>query len=399
MKRSYIILLAILLIAFYLNPTTLAHAQSSEPVVHAVLFYSPSCPHCHQVINEDLPPLFEKFGTQLNIVGVDVSQPAGQALYQAAIEQFSIPENRLGVPTLILDNIVMVGSLEIPEQFPGLVERYLVLGGVDWPDIPGLSEAMNPSSTADELTASSTPESTVDPPTVTSPTKTTALQATPVPATVSPSIASPTATSGLLLTDNQNSNWLDNLARDPAGNTLAIFVLAGMLAAVFWVVIALFRAHTEQSPINGWSWLIPVLSIIGFGVAGYLAYVETAQVTAVCGPVGDCNTVQQSEYARLFGILPIGVLGLTGYIFIVLTWLFARFSNNWVADLASMFLFILTASGTIFSIYLTILEPFVIGATCAWCLTSAVLMTCLMILSIEPAKIALSKRILRSPVR
>jgi uncharacterized membrane protein len=44
-------------------------------------------------------------------------------------------------------------------------------------------------------------------------------------------------------------------------------------------------------------------------------------------------------------------------------------------------MFILAFVGTLFSIYLTLLEPFVIGATCAWCLTSAALMTALMLLS------------------
>jgi uncharacterized membrane protein len=34
--------------------------------------------------------------------------------------------------------------------------------------------------------------------------------------------------------------------------------------------------------------------------------------------------------------------------------------------------------GTLFSVYLTFLEPFVIGATCAWCLTSAVVITLLL---------------------
>jgi uncharacterized membrane protein len=39
----------------------------------------------------------------------------------------------------------------------------------------------------------------------------------------------------------------------------------------------------------------------------------------------------------------------------------------------------------LFSLYLTYLEPFVIKAVCAWCLTSAVIMTLLMLLSIGPA--------------
>jgi uncharacterized membrane protein len=134
------------------------------------------------------------------------------------------------------------------------------------------------------------------------------------------------------------------------------------------------------------------LCVVGFGVAGYLAYVETAQVAAVCGPVGDCNTVQQSEYARLFGILPIGVLGLAGYGFIMIAWLIARYTDNWLADLAAISLFIMTISGTLFSIYLTFLEPFVIGATCAWCLTSAVLMTVLMLLSAQLARLALFRK-------
>jgi uncharacterized membrane protein len=43
-----------------------------------------------------------------------------------------------------------------------------------------------------------------------------------------------------------------------------------------------------------------------------------------------------------------------------------------------------TVSGVAFSIYLTFLEPFVIGATCAWCLTSAILITVLMWLAAGP---------------
>ena len=41
--------------------------------------------------------------------------------------------------------------------------------------------------------------------------------------------------------------------------------------------------------------------------------------------------------------------------------------------------------GTLFSIYLTFLEPFVIGASCAWCLASAVLMTAILVMSAKPA--------------
>jgi uncharacterized membrane protein len=50
----------------------------------------------------------------------------------------------------------------------------------------------------------------------------------------------------------------------------------------------------------------------------------------------------------------------------------------------------MSAIGMLFSIYLTFLEPFVIGATCAWCLASAVIMTALFWLSLLPGKSSLT---------
>jgi uncharacterized membrane protein len=169
----------------------------------------------------------------------------------------------------------------------------------------------------------------------------------------------------------------ERLARDPAGNTLAIIVLLGMLLSTTGIVKLLRSGKKKLWNARPSLW-IPVLCLAGGVVAGYLAYVETAQVQAVCGPVGDCNTVQQSQYARLFGVLPIGILGLVGYLAILATWLVGRYGAERPARLASQVMLGMTLCGVLFSIYLTFLEPFVIGATCAWCLSSALLMTALM---------------------
>jgi len=42
---------------------------------------------------------------------------------------------------------------------------------------------------------------------------------------------------------------------------------------------------------------------------------------------------------------------------------------------ARRFLVVAALVGTVFSMYLTALEPFVIGASCMWCLSSALGMT------------------------
>jgi len=350
MKR-HIFIIAALLVSLLILPVTRAEAQTTLPVVHAVLFYSPTCPHCEKVITETLPPLIKKYGDQFLIIGVDVTQPQGETLFLAAMDQFKLAQG--GVPFLVIGEKYLFGSTDIPEQLPDLIDTYLAQGGVDYPDVPGLREALSAAGDS-------------------------AQQTTPNPDPVSPASAPPT---------QLNLNWQAKFAQDPSGNTLAVLTLAGMLAAVIWTVIQ-FKQKKTDAPENTWNWVIPILCVIGFGVAGYLTYVEITQVSAVCGPVGDCNTVQQSEYARLFGIIPIGALGLAGYTAMVIAWLTARFINGKTADLATLSMFGMAVFGTLFSIYLTFLEPFVIGATCAWCLTSAILMTLLMLLLIKPASAA-----------
>ncbi|MEI7644533.1 MAG: vitamin K epoxide reductase family protein [Chloroflexales bacterium] len=300
-------------------------AQAADPVVHAVLFYSPTCPHCHIVMEQVLPPLQARYGAQLRILTVDVSQPAGQALYQTALTTFAVPQDRLGVPALFVGSELMVGSAEIPARLPALIVSTLQSGGNDWPAIAGLAPWLNAGASPDAPT-------------------------------------------------------LSPFQRDPLANGMALALLLVMIGSVVALLLTLRPPFDHAMP----TWrarAIPILSIAGAGVALYLAVVELSGAPAVCGPVGDCNTVQQSPYARLFGVLPIGVLGVVGYIAILAAWALRRAGGN-VADIAAKTLPILAFLGTIFSIYLTFLEPFVIGATCMWCLTSAALMTALLWLTV-----------------
>ncbi len=299
--------------------------KAEIPIVHALLFYSPTCPHCHKVISDVLPPLIKKYGQQLHIVAINVRQADGNALYKAAIKQFNIPKDRFGVPTLIVGNQVLVGSGEIPTQFPELIDKFLAQGGIDWPPIQGL----------EQLKAVSESE-------------------------------------GRMM---QSLTLSEKLARDPIGNGAAIIVLIGMLIVVLRV---LMRLNLKNPRSMQQEWIVPILSLLGLAVSSYMLYIETTGTAAICGPVGDCNTVQQSEYAYLFGILPIGVLGVIAYLAILLVWSIGHYGSGKLARLASLSLFILALSGTLFSIYLTFLEPFVIGATCAWCLASAIIMTVLL---------------------
>ncbi len=403
-----------------LAPASLA---SQTHPVRAVLFFSPTCPHCHQVINEDLPVIFERFGGkpavwadpaagprgpaffyltngELEVLLVDASQQAGGMLYETASQQLAIPPARMGLPRLVVGDSVLVGSLEIPTRFPAMIERARAGGGLDWPAIDGLAEHIPvipavqvADATADDTAAGPTAE---EPPPQTHAARdsiaaTAADQAVPPPAapplggdsaparsnaaavTAVDSAPGAAVQSSLEAIRVVHETPWTRFRRDPAGNSMSVIVLL-VMAWSLWTV---------SSRAAGWSaretasFAVPVLAMIGFCVAGYLTYVEMSGALAACGPVGDCNAVQQSPYARVGG-MPVGLLGLAGYAGVLVTWGVSRSGPGGVAQWATFALLPMAFVGVLFSVYLTFLEPFVIGATCMWCLTSAVIMTLLL---------------------
>jgi uncharacterized membrane protein/thiol-disulfide isomerase/thioredoxin len=367
-----------------------AGAQHAE--VRAVLFFSPTCPHCHTVMEQHLPPLMDRFGDRLQVVTIDASTPDGGRLYQDMIAGYGLPRSRLGVPALVVGDRVLVGAEEIPQLLPGIVTAGLAAGGIDWPDVTSIRAALARAGLLEPLPAAvPAPRPPEVQPTQDPATPVQSAPAHPTPATPAtsaraespPGIESgstaggatplPQPTGGQTLrdvTDNAApAAVLQRFMRDPAGNGVAVLVLAGLLLTLAWSVYTV----RSRTPMKGEApaWLIPVLVLCGAAVASYLSFVEVTGSTAVCGPVGDCNTVQQSPYATLFGFLPVGVVGLFGYAAIGGAWALGRRGPQRRRQWAAMALWATALIGTAFSAYLTFLEPFVIGASCAWCLTSA----------------------------
>ena len=362
-KRSLLLVVILLL----LIPIGKVWAQG--PLVRAVLFYSPSCPHCHEVMTEHIPTISDQYGDDLQIVVVNTAVEGGALLFQATLEMFDVPPERRGVPMLVIGDQVLVGSIEIPERFPDLVQEGFDQGGLDWPAIPGLIEALPP-----ELTGPVTGEVTPDPTDVPEPTAEIVPTDTPFPTIDDPE-------------QDSLSKWFAGvkfrIMLDPAGNILALVVLAGMVISVIGIVVLLLTKRPSPTP--RWvTWALPVLSLVGIIIASYLSYIEITQETAFCGPVGDCNSVQHSSYAKLFGVVPIGLLGLAGYVAILVAWYVSQKTTGPIKSYAVLILMGMTFFGTTFSIYLTYLEPFVIGATCMWCVLSAVIMTSQMWLMLPP---------------
>jgi uncharacterized membrane protein len=349
MKKRFYLILGLLLFTFL--PTRTINAQTAvSPAVQAILFYSPTCPHCHLVINDLLVPMQEQYGDQLQILGVDISQPGGSLLFVETLNHFGLPPDQTGVPTLIVADTVLNGSLQIPEEFPGIVEDGLAAGGIGWPDIPGLQEMVP------DLPPSAAPQA-----------------AEVVPDTA----VTQTETEGIQTGVN---SAMTNSNHPVDGAWLAWLVMALLVVAILYTGIHSMGAGSTvlKRPSTNQNVVFTLLVLVGLVVAGYLAYIETTQSLAVCGPVGDCNTVQASDYATILGI-PIAILGLINYIAVGLLWFMQSRVQEEQRQLVWLGLMGLTFVGVLFSIYLTALELFVIRAVCAWCLTSAVVSALLLI--------------------
>ena len=451
-RLSFLLLSALLLASAF---PIVVQAQSSPQVVHAVLFWIDGCPHCHEVLDNVLPPLQEKYGAQLEFLLVEVvGTDDVDRLYEVAAA-YDIPREQVGVPFLIVGDHVLIGSLQIPEELPGLIDRYLAQGGVDWPEIPQLNAFLTQTTPTPQVapTASGAVVQAI---------LFTTLDCSSCQLVTAPTLGSLKERYGdrvkiqivdvitsadveyvyqvaegygfsredvdlplliigdQMLIDDEIPARLENLVEEflqagginfpilpprldvtvtpvpvfvtiepdaaavvqSNGFTLAIVIMALMTAALIYSLVAFIVGKSFSLP--PWAdWLIPALIVTGVGVAGYLSYVETQSVAAICGPVGDCNTVQQSQYAKLFGILPIGVLGLLGYLGLLAAWLACRFVPKLERPAAIGF-WGMAFFAVIFSLYLTYLEPFVIKAVCIWCLASAVIVTLLLLLGTPP---------------
>lgn len=337
-KALQLIFAAVLLLAIPINAKADA-SQSKTVVVHVVMFYSNGCSYCNQVLSSTLPALQEKYQAKLDILLVDVATLDEVNNLYSLGAAFGLSKAQVMVPFLVIDHTALVGADQIDTQLSGLIDKYLANGGVDLPNMPEL----------DGLLATAIAFTTFDP------------------------------------SSEQTAQGAPS--NNTVGMNLAWGIMAFMALAIILAGMFLVRAFQGKAlgALKGWlDFAIPILAILGLGVSIYLTYVEVSHTQAFCGPVGDCNTVQSSSYARLFGFFPIGVLGMLGFIAILVTWMWRRLRSDSFARMTGPILYGMALFGTLFSVYLTYLELFVIHAVCIWCLSSAIIITALMLLTLPP---------------
>jgi uncharacterized membrane protein len=139
------------------------------------------------------------------------------------------------------------------------------------------------------------------------------------------------------------------------------------------------QANTRITSDQFLKWAAVALSIIGLAVSSYLVYIKFDPDSLLCTGVGDCAAVNASRYSEI-GPVPVAVLGALAYLFLLVTLLLEnRFSL--IEEWGPAAQFMTALAGTLYSAYLTYIEVAVIEKICPYCVTSAVVITILLVIS------------------
>lgn len=124
--------------------------------------------------------------------------------------------------------------------------------------------------------------------------------------------------------------------------------------------------------------VILFIALIGFADSAFLAFKHFQNVVPPCTLTSGCEAVLTSQYSELAGI-PVALLGALYYLAILIG-LFTYIESKNTKVLK--WTLVMTIFGFVFSVWLVILQVFIIKSLCMYCLISALTSTLLFLASI-----------------
>lgn len=127
--------------------------------------------------------------------------------------------------------------------------------------------------------------------------------------------------------------------------------------------------------------IVAALALVGIFISLYLTLYKLGVIGELSCSIGSCETVNTSKWSRFLG-LPVAAWGLLFYLDVFLVALVGTIERFEDEPAVSFILTGEAAVGVLFSAWLTYLELGVIHAICIWCVTSAVIVTAILLVSI-----------------
>jgi len=127
--------------------------------------------------------------------------------------------------------------------------------------------------------------------------------------------------------------------------------------------------------------IVAALALAGIFISVYLTLYKLGVIGELSCSIGSCETVNTSRWSIFLG-LPVAAWGLLFYLDVfgvALLGTMPRWENE---PVISIVLVVEAAIGVLFSAWLTYLELAVIHAICIWCVTSAVIVLIIFLVSV-----------------
>ncbi|HSD85176.1 MAG TPA: vitamin K epoxide reductase family protein, partial [Anaerolineae bacterium] len=160
-------------------------------------------------------------------------------------------------------------------------------------------------------------------------------------------------------------------------------LLLGLLLAIPGSVFFLWLIFRQSVPVpfevqaRNRHLVIIVLTVLGIFVAGYLTWSHYSGEPVYCGGSNSCELVNSSRFAYL-GPIPVALIGVTGYVIILVLSLIPRKDDR---QWPMLLIFGGALIGTLFQWYLFYIEAAVLQAFCYWCIASQTIITLIFLLS------------------
>jgi uncharacterized membrane protein len=127
--------------------------------------------------------------------------------------------------------------------------------------------------------------------------------------------------------------------------------------------------------------IVAALALAGIFISLYLTLYKIGVIGELSCSIGSCETVNTSKWSRFLG-LPVAAWGLLFYLDVFGVALVGTMRRFELQPAISFVLVGEAAVGVLFSAWLTYLELGVIHAICIWCVTSAGIVTVILLIAI-----------------
>ncbi|HET7612312.1 MAG TPA: vitamin K epoxide reductase family protein [Gemmatimonadaceae bacterium] len=127
--------------------------------------------------------------------------------------------------------------------------------------------------------------------------------------------------------------------------------------------------------------IVAALALAGIFIATYLTLYKLGVIGELSCSIGSCETVNTSKWSRFAG-LPVAGWGVLFYVEVFIIAVIGTTARLADQRAISIILVIESAIGVLFSAWLTYLELAVIHAICIWCVTSAIIVTAIFLVSV-----------------